>query len=394
MEFYLAMKAGADVLPPSLENVLSAPVIKLGRGEVNDVVLPDARRLVSSRHAEIRSSHDQCVLQDVGSTNGSQLNGELLETGKAYPLSKGDEIGIGPYVLVFHPADVTQQLTGVNDDSDATICLSSSSSRFELVVEQLRTLSRKLIDQQPHERVTALKNVLTEATAGLEPLEAESLLAYVEATFPDTEYQQEQILTTLSAQSDYVETHAPKVSRSFTSRAVNSARVEALLTVFLQALTDALNARRMFQQEMEVEVTRILSKNQNPIKWADSTEEITSYLFDQQRSDADFEVVLRQLREALQDLALQPMGIMAGLRECVRGILRQLDPVTLESEAKRSTFRLNPLFTGVLNKGRAWDRFIAKHQSLLNEEANTMKHVLREDFGKGYLSVYGQQTSQ
>ena len=390
MLFYLTIKTSADVTPPSLDQEFEGPVVKFGRGEINDIVLPDVRRLISTRHAEIRSVQDQFVLEDVGSTNGSELNGERLEAGNTYPLVQGDEIGIGQYVFVFHLVAMSEPSTEVPDDPDATICLSSASSRYELVVEQLQTLSRNLMDQEPKERIAALKNFLSDVLTGFDPPDADRLLDYVEATFPDPEYQQAQILDALHSPVNDLRHQESISSRPVSQSAVNAQRVDALLPVFLQALTDALNARRTFQQEMEVEVTRILSKDRNPIKWAESSQDIEAYLFDNQRSDAEFEVVLSHLREALHDLALQPMGMMAGLRECVRGILRQLDPETFELEATRSTMGLSSLLPHALNKGLAWDRYSKKHHLLLNEESKTMKHVLSEDFVKGYLSVYSQ----
>jgi FHA domain/Transcriptional regulatory protein, C terminal len=41
---------------------------------------------VSRKHIEIRYDHDHYVLQDVGSRNGTQMDGKLLKTGKSYRL--------------------------------------------------------------------------------------------------------------------------------------------------------------------------------------------------------------------------------------------------------------------------------------------------------------------
>ena len=54
----------------------------IGRGEASHFRLPDRRRLISSRHAKITQQGDECVLMDIGSTNGTTLNGTRLEIGK------------------------------------------------------------------------------------------------------------------------------------------------------------------------------------------------------------------------------------------------------------------------------------------------------------------------
>jgi pSer/pThr/pTyr-binding forkhead associated (FHA) protein len=63
----------------------------LGRGEDADIQLEDG--FASSRHARLLPQGDVMVLEDLGSTNGTYLNGEPLR-GPA-PLHQGDRIRIG-----------------------------------------------------------------------------------------------------------------------------------------------------------------------------------------------------------------------------------------------------------------------------------------------------------
>ncbi|HYU59321.1 MAG TPA: FHA domain-containing protein [Solirubrobacterales bacterium] len=70
--------------------------LSIGRDPVNDVVLADPN--VSRFHAEVVRDGDAVELTDLGSRNGTRLNGELATTGA---LQAGTEIGIGPYRLVF-----------------------------------------------------------------------------------------------------------------------------------------------------------------------------------------------------------------------------------------------------------------------------------------------------
>jgi len=79
-----------------LEITGAAPVIVnvfpwvLGRS--NDCQMPLSSRLVSRRHAQIVLHEDQICFEDLGSSNGSWLNGEKPE-GKM-PIYKGDELKI------------------------------------------------------------------------------------------------------------------------------------------------------------------------------------------------------------------------------------------------------------------------------------------------------------
>ena len=69
----------------------------LGRGAEADIVLEDS--FSSSRHARLVAQGDAVVLEDLGSTNGTYLNGEPLSGPQ--PLHEGDRIRIGDSEFVF-----------------------------------------------------------------------------------------------------------------------------------------------------------------------------------------------------------------------------------------------------------------------------------------------------
>jgi hypothetical protein len=71
--------------------------VTLGRSRQCDVVLDDAN--VSRQHAEIRPRGGSWVLTDLGSTNGSRLNGRPVEGPEV--VRSGDEIELGATALRF-----------------------------------------------------------------------------------------------------------------------------------------------------------------------------------------------------------------------------------------------------------------------------------------------------
>jgi len=84
--------------------------IKIGRSRDSDIVLSDIA--LSRRHAEILKRGDEFFLRDLGSVNGTRLNGERIKTERRlYP---GDIIRIADYVLTFcdvgDPDEVTLKL--------------------------------------------------------------------------------------------------------------------------------------------------------------------------------------------------------------------------------------------------------------------------------------------
>ena len=69
----------------------------LGRGEDCLLALPSGK--VSRRHARIRVARDEAVLEDLGSKNGSYVDGRRI-TGPT-PLGDGDEVRLGSVLVVF-----------------------------------------------------------------------------------------------------------------------------------------------------------------------------------------------------------------------------------------------------------------------------------------------------
>ncbi|HXE56857.1 MAG TPA: FHA domain-containing protein, partial [Gemmatimonadales bacterium] len=77
------------------------PVANVGRADYNDVVIPDPS--VSGAHAKLQRREGVWILTDLGSTNGTFVNGERLE--EETPLGPGDTIALGEVAFLFEPID-------------------------------------------------------------------------------------------------------------------------------------------------------------------------------------------------------------------------------------------------------------------------------------------------
>ena len=80
---------------------IKVPVVNIGRGDYNDVVIADPS--VSTMHAKLQRREAIWILTDLGSTNGTFVDGERL-TGEA-PLSPGTTIKFGDVMALFEPLD-------------------------------------------------------------------------------------------------------------------------------------------------------------------------------------------------------------------------------------------------------------------------------------------------
>lgn len=88
--------AGSLHLPDGSRVAIGDEPVTIGRQAECDVVLEDSN--VSRRHAEVRRQGEEYVFVDLGSTNGSKVNGTRV---KQQALSDGDEITLGKTVVRF-----------------------------------------------------------------------------------------------------------------------------------------------------------------------------------------------------------------------------------------------------------------------------------------------------
>lgn len=95
-EIHEGALVGSLVLPDGRRVPLGEQTLVMGRMADCDVVIADPRS--SRRHAEIRPSGSGFVITDLGSMNGTLVNGAAI---REQPLADGDEIRLGNTVLRF-----------------------------------------------------------------------------------------------------------------------------------------------------------------------------------------------------------------------------------------------------------------------------------------------------
>jgi pSer/pThr/pTyr-binding forkhead associated (FHA) protein len=93
------------------EIYLNKGITTFGRSPDNNVCLSDDRH-VSSHHARIDAEGDLFLLIDIGSTNGTYLNGLRLTTNVAVAISDDDEIRVGSALMAFRKTPVNQNNIG------------------------------------------------------------------------------------------------------------------------------------------------------------------------------------------------------------------------------------------------------------------------------------------
>jgi TRAP transporter TAXI family solute receptor len=100
-----------DIHFPSIEFNLK-DTVSIGRSSACDIIIN--KEFISSRHLKLILKGDKIEVIDLGSTNGTYIDGEKLEPNKTYTLAKDQ-------VLVIGSEEVSYQIKGSNNKSSSKI---------------------------------------------------------------------------------------------------------------------------------------------------------------------------------------------------------------------------------------------------------------------------------
>jgi pSer/pThr/pTyr-binding forkhead associated (FHA) protein len=115
-QFQFVMRSGPT---PGVIYPLEGDQLTIGRDANNGVAINDAE--VSRKHSRLTFQGGKYVLEDLGSTNGTFVNGQRL----AGPvvLKAGDVVSLGEQIVLMYDA--------INSDAGATVAVPRKSARVE-----------------------------------------------------------------------------------------------------------------------------------------------------------------------------------------------------------------------------------------------------------------------
>ncbi|MCB1887050.1 MAG: type VI secretion system-associated FHA domain protein TagH, partial [Rhodocyclaceae bacterium] len=159
--------------------------------------------------------------------------------------------------------------------------------------------------------------------------------------------------------------------------------IGALIRESTQGTLDLLLARAMTKREVRAEVTMIVSRGNNPLKFSPNIGMALSHLFGPPRKG--FMTPTEAMRDAYNDLRSHQFGFMAGMRAALEGVLKRFTPETLERRLTKKSVvdSLLPMN----RKAKLWDLYNEMYHEI-SREAEDDFHTL---FGKEFLRAYEEQ---
>ncbi len=171
------------------------------------------------------------------------------------------------------------------------------------------------------------------------------------------------------------------MQESLTPQMMN--RIGQLLRASTQGTLDLLLARALIKREVRAEVTMIVARENNPLKFSPNVEVALSHLLAPRGQG--FMSPVAAMKDACDDLRAHQFAFMAGMRAALEGVLRRFDPAQLEQRLTDKSFVDSML--PMNRKAKLWSLF-AELYADITKEAQDDFHAL---FGKEFLRAYESQ---
>ncbi|MFB1029496.1 MAG: type VI secretion system-associated FHA domain protein TagH, partial [Thauera sp.] len=156
-----------------------------------------------------------------------------------------------------------------------------------------------------------------------------------------------------------------------------------LLREATQGTLDLLLARAVVKREVRAEVTMIVSRGNNPLKFSPNVEVALSHLLAPRGQG--FLSPVEAMRDAYGDLRAHEFGFMAGMRAALAGVLARFDPQALEARLSEPSMLDN--LVPINRRARLWGLYTELYREIAREAEDDFQEL----FGKAFLHAYEEQ---
>jgi FHA domain-containing protein len=178
----------------------------------------------------------------------------------------------------------------------------------------------------------------------------------------------------------------PELAKSIELTPELMSLIGQLLRESTQGTLDLLRARTLTKQEMHAEMTMIVPKENNPLKFSPSVEAALDHLLAPKARG--FMPPLQAMKDTYDDLRSHQFGFMAGMRAALSGLLEKFNPKQLEQRLVQKTI-IDSVFPPS-RKAKLWSLY-AERYSTISQEAQEDFHII---FGKEFLRAYEAQIAK
>ncbi|HEY2730990.1 MAG TPA: FHA domain-containing protein [Polyangia bacterium] len=309
--------------------------VRIGRNQLNDIPIEDP--FVSEYHGVIRFDAHGVAFFDMGSTNGTLLDGKRLPKNVPAPLAVGSTLVLGRReVTVSPPLAVAPEPLGTAGGFHKTIGLG----------QELPALRPPVADAA----VSITSGRRGRPGAAMAP-------AQPPAPVPRSS--------------------APVAPSPPAPAPVEPGRPPAAAEEILTAFCEAFVGLRKGFEQFGVEVGVRTVNGTTPLHRARSSEEVLAYLLD---SNVDHAAAARELIAIFADFGIHHIAMMEGITEGVRALLQSLDPRAYELGG-------GGLFSGGKKAKAQLGTYLEHFDQLVTDDEQLHGAIFGHEFARAYASV-------
>ena len=153
-----------------------------------------------------------------------------------------------------------------------------------------------------------------------------------------------------------------------------------LLAGSLQGTIDLLALRSLVKQEVKADVTMVVVRNNNPLKFFPDSQTVLTQML--RKKMPGFMEPLEAIDDARRDLHGHIKGVMSGARASLYAMMRRLSPAGLENQVPEATGvdKMMP----ARRKASLWQLYKQEFQVCAGDAKDPFKGILGPDFITAY----------
>jgi FHA domain-containing protein len=348
-----------------------------GRSKDNYFVLDDPKNLVSRTQASVKSDGVRHTITNLSRATPILVNGREIDADREYDLQFGDELQIGLYLL--RAEAVIRSAPAVNGASATP----GQPVPGPAVVSQMRPEPAVTAGPGSSASASAMQRPLIDAVAPSAAPTPASVQADVQPAVqpapvaaPSADHQ-----ALIQAFLSGAGIPSVTLSQGLTPEFMET--VGKLLAVSVQGTMDLNALRALVKREVKADVTQVVVRNNNPLKFLPDGETVLTQMF--RKKMPGFMSPAEAMEDAFEDLHAHQLAVVEGMRAAMVDMLKRMHPETLEGKVKEQSLLGSMLPAN--RKAKLWDSYTELFGKI-NGEAQDDSQAL---FSQAFLEAYEQE---
>ena len=381
------------------DHLLTKSPVRIGRNAMNDLALSSG--YVSQWHCLVRFSDMTLEYMDLGSTNGTSINGKRVQPCTPVMISEQDTIKIGPLLLILNLSD--ERPPGMVTIDTSTVTTGKAKETIvdpeaALHYRQMRSITETIAAAYQTYRGSwkQVRATMEKALGTVTPTVRGQIAESLEKTCPDLRNEPEysELMRTMGVTEAGAGSVAGAMSElqrvagqkpgTPANAGITIKQAALTLEAFCSSFVELRCGLDQFSKDLAVRTFR----STTPIHTSKNGIEMLAYLLGDPGAENN---KVGELKSAFADMMIHQVALISGVMEGVRGLLQRLSPAGVEEQLSKLPVHVGPFKVrdgmwpvSVLAR---WKAFVRMHQEFLEGDQEISAVLFGKEFARSYGAV-------